>query len=79
MPVVGFEGNGGEFSVGGLDAVGYQFGSWPAWMMSPVWVVLVMSSMMVRRLVRDRPGQLVVMKLNMRCSILYHLGLRFDV
>ena len=43
-------------------------------MVSPV-VVLVaeMSSMMVRRVVRGRPRQFIVMKLNMRCSIRFHL------
>ncbi len=42
--------------------------------MSPV-VVLVaeMSSMMVRRVVSGRPRQFMEMKLNMRCSIRFHL------
>ena len=30
------------------------------------------SSIMVRRLVRGRPRQFMVMKLNMRCSIRFH-------
>ena len=38
-------------------------------------LVTEMSSMMVRTVVRGRPRQFMVMKLNMRCSIRFH----FDV
>ena len=56
-----------------LTPLGYSVGSWSAWMVSPVLVVVAaMSSTMVRMEVRGRPRQLRVMKLNMRCSILFH-------
>ena len=48
----------------------YQSGSWAARTVSPVEVAVAeISSMMVRRLVRGRPRQFMVMKENLRCSI----------
>ena len=41
-------------------------------MLRVVVVVAEISSMMVRKLVSGRPRQFMVMKLNMRCSILFH-------
>ena len=73
MPVVSGEGDGGEFGVADLDAFGV-FGR----------VVVGLDGEPgfgggggdelddVRMEVRGRPRQLRVMKLNMRCSILFH-------
>jgi len=56
-----------------LTPLGYQFWSISAWIVRPVLVVVAaMSSTMVRRSVRGQPRQFIEMKLNMRCSILFH-------
>jgi hypothetical protein len=73
VEVVWGEGDGGEFGVGDSDAFLIPVGSWAAWTVSPVEVVVAeISSMMVRRLVRGRPRQFMVMNENMRCSIRFH-------
>ena len=56
-----------------LVPAGYQPGSWSAWTLSPV--VVVVAPMRFDDdswLVRGRPRQFMVMKLNSRCSILFH-------